>query len=54
MCQIVDTVSRGIVREAIQTLIYYEGLIRREHGRGTFVNPSLPESTPLKNIPRKK
>ncbi len=45
LCQ-THNVSRGTVREAIRTLIE-EGLIRREHGRGTFVNPSLPESAPF-------
>ena len=37
-------VSRGTVREAIRTLIE-EGLIRREHGRGTFVSSPQPRNT---------
>jgi GntR family transcriptional regulator len=37
-------VSRGTVRRAIDTLAH-EGLIRREQGRGTFVNPSHSVST---------
>jgi len=36
-------VSRGTVRQAISTLAH-EGLIRREQGRGTFVNVSRPGS----------
>jgi GntR family transcriptional regulator len=36
-------VSRGTVREAIRLLLE-EGLIRREQGRGTFVNTAYPES----------
>ena len=37
-------VSRGTVREAIRSLIA-AGLIRREQGRGTFVNSPRPAST---------
>jgi GntR family transcriptional regulator len=37
-------VSRGTVREAVRVLID-EGLIRREQGRGTFVNQPQPAST---------
>jgi GntR family transcriptional regulator len=36
-------VSRGTVRQAVSTLAH-EGLIRREQGRGTFVNP-LPSGS---------
>ncbi|MBN1287457.1 MAG: GntR family transcriptional regulator [Anaerolineae bacterium] len=37
-------VSRGTIREAIRVLVD-EGLIRREQGRGTFVNEPQPSST---------
>jgi GntR family transcriptional regulator len=37
-------VSRGTVRRAIDTLAH-EGLLRREQGRGTFVNPPRSRST---------
>ncbi len=43
LCQ-THQVSRGTVREAIRLLLE-EGLIRREQGRGTFVNLARPEST---------
>lgn len=45
LCQ-THRVSRGTVREAIRLLIE-DGLIRREQGRGTFVNATQPEATPF-------